>query len=135
LGLGIEILAPFNFDIESILSDLEVGYQIIGSRGNLKRIRSVAAIDEATPYDLTFCSGYHDKAASIVSNTNAGIILCNRSIGTRVSVRPDQLLVLVDNPRLVFMHVANRLHKTKIWNISIFVYFRYSKNKSHLCSG
>jgi hypothetical protein len=61
LGLGIEILAPTsNFDIESILSDLEVGYQIIGSRRNFKIIRSVAAIDEATPYDLTFCSGYHD---------------------------------------------------------------------------
>ena len=115
MGLGIEILAPTsNFDIESILSDLEVGYQIIGSRRNLKRIRSVAAIDEATPYDLTFYSGYHNKAASIVSNTNAGIILCNKSIGTSISVRPDQLLVLVDNPRLVFMHVANRLHSIKI---------------------
>ncbi len=54
----IEILAPTsNLDIESILSDLEVGYQIIGSR-TTERMKSVAAIDEATPYDLTFCSGY-----------------------------------------------------------------------------
>jgi UDP-3-O-[3-hydroxymyristoyl] glucosamine N-acyltransferase len=115
IGLGIEILAPTsNFDIESILSDLEVGYQVIGSRRNFKRIRRVAAIDEATPHDLTFSSGNNEKAASMVSKSNAGIILCKRIIGTSASVRPDQLLVLVDNPRLVFMHITNRLHHTEV---------------------
>ena len=111
--MGNEILVPTSFDIESILSDLEVDYQVIGSRANFKKIRSVAAIDDATPYDLTFSSGNNEKAASILSKSNAGIILCNRSIGTSLSVRPDQLLVLVDNPRLVFMHVASRLHSIR----------------------
>jgi len=112
---GIEVLSSaYKWDIESILTDLEIDHQCSGSRQNFREIRSLSAIDEASSHDLTFCSGYHDKAASVVSKSNAGIILCDRSIGTKVSVKPNQLLVLVDNPRLVFMHIANRLHDTQM---------------------
>ena len=112
--MGSEILtSTSNFDIESILSDLEVGYQIIGSRKNFKQIRSVAAIDEATSYDFAFCSQNDSSGLRAISESDAGLVLCHNRVDQHLSAKRDQLLVLVDNPRLVFMHVANRLHNVR----------------------
>jgi UDP-3-O-[3-hydroxymyristoyl] glucosamine N-acyltransferase len=113
--LGSEILAPTsNFDIESILSDMEVDYRVIGSRKNMKQIKNVAAIDEASSCDLTFCSQNNGSGLRAISKSNAGLVLCYNRVDQHLSAKRDQLLVLVDNPRLVFMHVANRLHNVRV---------------------
>lgn len=100
------------FDIELILSDLEVDYRIKGCTSNFKHIRSVAAIDDATATDLTFCSKKTKSASNEISHSNAGIILHHNSVSD-VNAKPNQLLVSVENPRLVFMHLANRMYRSK----------------------
>ena len=50
MGLGIEILASRSkLDIESILLDLDVDYDVNGRTANFKQIKNVAAIEDATP--------------------------------------------------------------------------------------
>ena len=78
----------------------------------MKQIKSVAAIDEATSHDLTFCSQNNSSGLRVISESDAGLVLCYNRVD--LSAKPDQLLVLVDNPRLVFMHVANRLHNVRV---------------------
>ena len=92
---------------------MEVDYQVIGSRKNMKQIKSVAAIDEASSHDLTFCSQKNSSGLRAISESNAGLVFCYNRVD-HLSANPDQLLVLVDNPRLVFMHVANRLHNVRV---------------------
>ena len=99
-------------DIESILLDLEVDYQIRGLRENFKKIRNIAALDEAKPTDLTFSSLSAESDFSRISKSNAGIILCDKSHSMNLSPRQNQLLVFVDNPRLVFIHIINRSRQT-----------------------
>jgi UDP-3-O-[3-hydroxymyristoyl] glucosamine N-acyltransferase len=101
-------------DIESILSDLEIDYQTKGLKENFKKIRNIAAIDEAKPTDLTFSSLSAETDSSGISNSNAGIILCDKSHSINVSPKQGQLLVFVDNPRLVFIHVINRARHTQM---------------------
>jgi UDP-3-O-[3-hydroxymyristoyl] glucosamine N-acyltransferase len=100
-------------DIESILLDLEVNYQTKGSRENFKKIRNIAALDEARSTDLTFSTLSADTDFSRISKSNAGIILCDKSHSTNLTPKQDQLLVFVDNPRLVFIHVINRARQTQ----------------------
>jgi UDP-3-O-[3-hydroxymyristoyl] glucosamine N-acyltransferase len=114
-GLGNEeVLSTSNWNIESVLSDMDVSYQVIGSRIKDKRIENVAAIDEATSHDFTFCSQRGDRGLVAISKSKAGLVLCDKALAESISAKPDQLLVLVDNPRLVFMHIANRLRGRKI---------------------
>src|SRR6266542_3703143 len=89
---------------------MDVSFQVVGSKRNINKIKNVAPIDRATPYDLTFCSQYGNSGLDAISKTNAGVVLCNKTLGEKVSAKPWQLLVLVDNPRLMFMHVVNRIH-------------------------
>jgi len=91
---------------------MDGSYQVVGSRRNIKRVRNVAPIDEATPFDLTFCSQRGDKGLATISKTKAGVVLCDRTIGEYLSAKAGQLLVLVENPRLTFMHLANILRRS-----------------------
>jgi UDP-3-O-[3-hydroxymyristoyl] glucosamine N-acyltransferase len=111
--LVAEVLdSRLTFDIESILSDLDIDYETKGIISNFRRIKSVASIDNATSSDLTFCSKKTKDASSEISQSNAGIILHHNSI-SNVNAKPNQLLISVDNPRLVFMHLANRIYHSK----------------------
>jgi UDP-3-O-[3-hydroxymyristoyl] glucosamine N-acyltransferase LpxD len=100
-------------DIESILLELEVDYQTRGLRENFKNIRNIAALDEAKSTDLTFSSLSSETDSSRISKSNAGIILCDKSHSMSLSPKQNQLLVFVDNPRLVFIHVINRSRQTQ----------------------
>jgi UDP-3-O-[3-hydroxymyristoyl] glucosamine N-acyltransferase len=82
-------------------------------RENFKKIRNIAALDEAKPADLTFSSLSSETDFSRISKSNAGIILCDKSHSMNLSPKQNQLLVFVDNPRLVFIHVINRSRQTQ----------------------
>ena len=49
----------------------------MGSRSNSNSIKNVAAIDEVTSDDLTFCSSNDERGLNNISKSNAGVILCD----------------------------------------------------------
>jgi len=119
-------------DIESILSDLDVDYEVRGSTANFRRIKSVAAIDDASPNDLTFCSKKTKNALDQISESNAGIIVHDKILSEKINANPNQLLISVENPRLVFMHLANRICGSKINYKRIISHLSYISKTSNI---
>ena len=106
------------WDVKAILSDLGIQYITEGHRR--KTIKGVASINEATKEDLSFCSGEGSQGILAISNSRAGIILCNKSIEGCVYPRTvGSLLIFLENPKLAFIRVINRMfHKERKNKIS-----------------
>jgi UDP-3-O-[3-hydroxymyristoyl] glucosamine N-acyltransferase len=80
-------------------------------------ISSIAPIKKACRKDLSFCSSEGDDAIRDISNSSAGVILCNKSIKQTMSqIREHkqwQCLVFLDNPRLAIMRIIKLIYKQK----------------------
>lgn len=94
------------WDAESIVSDLETGFDVDGPPRN---VRGVSSIYEAGEQDLTFCAWDGDKAISAISRSRAGMILCKKSLRDVAVPNKNSQLVFLDNPRLTFVHFVNRV--------------------------
>jgi UDP-3-O-[3-hydroxymyristoyl] glucosamine N-acyltransferase LpxD len=99
------------FNIKSILSSLNFSYEIEGN--NEKRIKGISSITGARSDDLSFCSYEGDKAVRLISQSNAGVIFCKKSLRGLVKPRQGAQLVFLDNPRFVFVNLANKLFEKK----------------------
>ena len=73
-----------------------------------KRVTHVSSLRAAGLDDLAFCSYEGTKGIDAITNSNAGIILCKKSLGGLVSAKENQLIVFLDNPRLTFVQFVNR---------------------------
>jgi len=103
------------WDVESALSHLDINYRTEG-KGD-KIVNGVASVEEATERDLSFCSSDGKTGVQSISNSRAGVILCNKSMEGFVYPTPEhQLLVYVENPRLVFIHLTNQIYKKRTQN-------------------
>jgi UDP-3-O-[3-hydroxymyristoyl] glucosamine N-acyltransferase len=102
-------------DAKLIVSDLETDYK---TEGDMRKIKGVASLDQATENDLSFCYWEGEKAISLISKSRAGIILCKKSMEGLVHPRSDAQLVFLDNPRLVFVNFANRIYSKRKVGIS-----------------
>jgi UDP-3-O-[3-hydroxymyristoyl] glucosamine N-acyltransferase len=105
------------WNIKSTLSRLNIHYEIEGD--NEKMITGVSSITSAGSDDLSLC--YYDgiKAVEIISQSNAGVILCKKSLQGLVKPRPRSQLFFLDNPRYVFVKLANKIfEKKKVTGIS-----------------
>jgi UDP-3-O-[3-hydroxymyristoyl] glucosamine N-acyltransferase len=106
-----------DISIESTLSDLGIDYRL---NGNIKRtFRSVATIQQGKEDDLCYCSFDGEEAISIISKSNAGIILCKNSLKRlldqyfqvqRIKTPLNQQIILVDNPRAAFIKIINKIY-------------------------
>ena len=111
----------FNYNIEDLLSNMGIRYT---SEGPAIKINGASSITDATGNKLSFCYYRLEKAASIVSRSNAGAILCKKELEGFVHPNPGkkQQFIFVDNPRLAFVHVTNQIYnnknKTKMIGIS-----------------
>jgi UDP-3-O-[3-hydroxymyristoyl] glucosamine N-acyltransferase len=105
------------WDIESLLSILGVDYRSEGAR---RKIKGVSSIKEASENELSFCYYDGEKGVSLLSKSNAGIILCKKSMGEVVHPKAgEQQFIFVDNPRLVFVQVVKEIcEKKKVIGIS-----------------
>ena len=131
--MSIEVSASkSNSDFESLLSDLDIDYEAVGFRTNFNRIKNVAAIDEATSGDLTFCSSNDERGLNDISKSNAVVILCDSTVVTSISPKSQQLFILVDNPRLTFMHLANRMFGSRIRRKSAISRLSYISSSSQI---
>jgi UDP-3-O-[3-hydroxymyristoyl] glucosamine N-acyltransferase len=110
-----------DISIESILSDLGIDYRL---DGNIKKtFRNVATIQQGKEDDLCYCSFDGEEAVSIISKSNAGIILCKNSLKEfldqyyQVPKNNTQLrhqIILVDNPRAAFIKIINKIYPKRV---------------------
>jgi UDP-3-O-[3-hydroxymyristoyl] glucosamine N-acyltransferase len=100
------------YNIEDLLSTMEVRYT---SEGSSIKIDSAASITEASENQVSFCYYETEKAASLVSTSNAGVILCKKDLEGFVHPQPGkkQQFIFLDNPRLAFVHIANQICNKK----------------------
>ena len=97
--------------VESLLYHItDSNYTIQGTLKS-KSIRNVASLHAGTPDDVTFCSSEEYKGILSISQSNAGVILCKKSMQGHVypNHKDGQLLVFVDNPRLEFTRLAEQI--------------------------
>jgi UDP-3-O-[3-hydroxymyristoyl] glucosamine N-acyltransferase len=116
-------------EVEQLLSELGVaGY---GKIGTGRKLKGVASLKEATENDLSFCWYEGEKAFSYILGSSAGAILCPKALEDPIRTSPSamqkiqkqnkQQLLFLDNPRLAFVQVTNRImnkNKQRISQIS-----------------
>ena len=117
------------YDIESILLNLGINDNYI-SHGSKKKVKGYASITEATENDISFCWYDGERALSLISNSNAGVILCKKNIIDFVKGIPNKHFIFVDDPRLCFINILEFMQKKrkKNRNIPYRNNIRYSKN-------
>jgi len=102
-------------NVELALSELGVNYRTEGKRGNV--VNGVACLEEATERDLSFCSSDGVTRIPSITNSRAGVVLCKTSMeGLVYPTTEGQQIVFVENPRLVFIHLANRIYNKRAQN-------------------
>lgn len=117
-------ILPVKFDAESILSSLDIKYETPNDK-TAKIVKGVASLADAYKDDLSFCSSNGEYGAYLISKSDAGVILCKKSVQdfifkygynpyrprktARTTNQRKQHLILVDNPRLAFIRIVNRI--------------------------
>lgn len=111
------MVSSAEFNVTRILSDMGIPFQTEGE--GIYRIKWMSSIAEATPYDFTFCSYEDERAEKIISQSKAGMILCKKKLQGQIKAKHGTQIVFVDNPRNIFVKLANRLiEKGEISGIS-----------------
>jgi UDP-3-O-[3-hydroxymyristoyl] glucosamine N-acyltransferase len=104
-------------NIESILLELGIDFRLCG---NIKKtFRNVATIQQGKEGDLCYCSFEGEEALSLISKSNAGIILCGGGLEKAIAqnyqssnLSKKQQFIFVDNPRAAFIKIINKISKT-----------------------
>jgi len=97
-----------SWDIESLLSRLGIKYERQGPQG--KAINGVDSIKEATEDELSFCYHEGEKGASLISESNAGVILCKKNLKGLVQQKPGVLIFYLDNPKLALVQIMRQMY-------------------------
>ena len=74
-----------------------------------KKIINISSLAEASDTDLAFCSSSNDNALKQIADSKAGIILCKKNLRGFIHPKEGSQLVFLDNPRLAFVSLANRM--------------------------
>jgi UDP-3-O-[3-hydroxymyristoyl] glucosamine N-acyltransferase len=107
-----------------VLADLGISYHFYENTGDKKKtFSSVATIQHGKEDDLCYCSFDDEEAISVISKSNAGIILCKNSLKEFIDqnyqslynsianfLTDEQQLVFVDNPRAAFIKIINKIY-------------------------
>jgi UDP-3-O-[3-hydroxymyristoyl] glucosamine N-acyltransferase len=82
----------------------------------LKVVKNVSSLSNGTTNDLAFCSFDGYKGTLAIAKSNAGVILCKKSMEGHVypNKKKDQVLVFVDNPRFEFTRIAKKISRNNI---------------------
>jgi UDP-3-O-[3-hydroxymyristoyl] glucosamine N-acyltransferase len=88
-------------NIESILSELGIDYLFYGTDRNNKTFRNVTTIQQGGEEDLCYCSLDGEDAISLISKSNAGIILCKKSLTDFINQGQKQQLQLSHKQQII----------------------------------
>lgn len=94
-----------HIDIKKDLSELGHSFE---AEGNSVPVTRFSSITEAGDDDITFCYYEADKATQYMSQSNAGVILCNKSMIGKIHPKKSQQFYFLDNPRLAFVQLLKR---------------------------
>jgi UDP-3-O-[3-hydroxymyristoyl] glucosamine N-acyltransferase len=83
---------------------------------NSKLINNASSLNTATAYDITFCTSEEYKGVLSIAQSDAGIILCKKSMKGQLypNKNKDQIIIFVDNPKLEFMQIAKKINAQPI---------------------
>jgi len=96
-------------DVVKFLTDTGLEFLIEGKMN--KKVRGVASIEEATGAELAFCSKEGEQALKVISESDAGAIMCKKQLKGTLLPKSGSQLIFLDNPRLVFVRVANLMQQ------------------------
>lgn len=102
-----EINHLLEFNVKDMLSSINLDYEIEGN--NDKMIKNINSITNAKLDDLSFCSYEGNKAIDLILQSKAGVILCKKSLRGLVHPRQEAQLIFLNNPRYVFVNLANKM--------------------------
>ena len=101
-----------DYDIEHVLSTIGISYAL---KGTINKVSGVSSLEEATKYDLSFCSSKGQDAIDSISKSNAALILCSSDLqGADIPSSSSQGLIFVENPRLAFIKAVNHMQNEVI---------------------
>jgi UDP-3-O-[3-hydroxymyristoyl] glucosamine N-acyltransferase len=84
------------------------------AEGNSKRkIKGISSLANAKLDDLSFCSAEGDEGIKLISQSDAGVILCKKSLCGFAHPKQGAQLIFLDNPRFVFVNLANKIFAKK----------------------
>jgi UDP-3-O-[3-hydroxymyristoyl] glucosamine N-acyltransferase LpxD len=99
-------------NIESLLCNMGINYRLEGPER--KKIKGVSSIKEALEDELSFCYYEGEKGVSFISKSNAGVIFCKKSMEGLVHPKSGkQAFFFLDNPRLVFVQITNKIYNKR----------------------
>jgi UDP-3-O-[3-hydroxymyristoyl] glucosamine N-acyltransferase len=82
--------------------------------GNNVLVKDVSTIKHAKESDLSFCYYTDEYGLSLISKSNAGIIICDKKIRGQIHPKNSlQQFIYVDTPRLVFVRIFDQIQKSK----------------------
>ena len=105
------------------------------SEGREVHVKNFSSITEAESTDISFCYYEEDKAINYISKSNAGIILCKKSMMGKINPKNGQQFYFLDNPRLVFVQLFQKYNNTnKTREISEYAILHDSAKIGKNCS-
>jgi UDP-3-O-[3-hydroxymyristoyl] glucosamine N-acyltransferase len=96
-------------DVENTLGN----FKLIGCNFEFSNI---SKLEDADNNSLIWISPAKDDYQSIIDKTAAKAIICSTKIEKSISVPQDKSIILVENPRLVFLRICKDLYSPKIEN-------------------
>jgi UDP-3-O-[3-hydroxymyristoyl] glucosamine N-acyltransferase len=78
-----------------------------------RRIAGVGPLSEAGPEDISYCKLQGEEGEKAISDSLAGVIICNKDLARRLGSIPGKYLIGVSNPRLSFSRCLQRFLHTE----------------------
>jgi len=92
--------------INTLLNSIGDAFEVLGKKD--KYISNVSPIGEASSESVTFCKKKASEGLQMVRNSKAGVVICSDDLHFTDDDFKDKTLILVSNPRLVFMRIMRR---------------------------
>ena len=92
--------------IDDLLNSIGDAFEVLGKRD--RYVSTVSPIGEASSESVTFCNKKASEDLQMVRNSKAGVVICSDDLRFTDDDFKDKTLILVSNPRLVFMRIMRR---------------------------
>ncbi|MDN5846458.1 MAG: hypothetical protein L0H53_09315 [Candidatus Nitrosocosmicus sp.] len=121
-----------SIEIKQELNHLGYAFE---SEGREAYVIKFSSITEAGSADISFCYYEGDKAINYISKSNAGIILCKKSMIGKINPKDGPQFYFLENPRLAFVQLFQKYNITnKIREISQYSTLHDSAKIGKNCS-
>ncbi len=98
-----------SIEIKQELNHLGYSFE---SEGREAHVTKFSSITEAGSADISFCYYEGDKAINYISKSNAGIVLCKKSMIGKINPKNGQQFYFLENPRLAFVQLFQKYNFT-----------------------